>query len=496
MAEVSDCMDSDRETCYSALKRNDARFDGRVFVGVSSTKIYCRLICRAKAPKKENCTFFPSAAAAEAAGYRPCRLCRPELAPGLPASIRPSAAQKVSELVEENCLDDLDLKNLAAALDTTPEELSRAFQEEFGTTLQQYLTTRRLLLAKHLITDTGLPLDEIALYTRQKDANTMDQLFLGHYRAASHTFRNPRKNYPTDPPKVTLKLGYRPPYAWDALLGFLEVRAIPGVEMVKDGAYYRTAGVEHNSNHYKGWLSVRNEPARNRVSLDLSRSLLPVLPKILFKVKKLFDLDSDPEAVFLGLAALEDSGYAARVPGIRVPGCFDPFEISVRAILGQQITVKAARTLAMRFAHNFGIEISTPFEEPNCVFPTPSAITKLELPIENRLGPLGITRMRARSILSLAQAIENSDVCFSPSAAPEDEFKKLLKLPGFGPWTVQYVGMRAFSWPDAFLHTDYGIKKALPGLKDKQILEMAEKWAPWRSYAAFCLWKALDTTTS
>ncbi len=496
MAQISDPMSLDREVCYRALRDNDWGYDGRIFVGVSSTKIYCRLTCRHKAPKKENCTFYPSAAAAEAAGYRPCRLCRPELAPGPPISVTPGVAQKAAWLVDENCLDDFHTENLAGRLGITAEDLSRAFLERFGATAEQYLKTRRLLLAKHLLTDTDLSLEEIAVCARLNDPQTLEKLFRKHYRAAPLSFRNPKKTVPSDSGQVTLKLGYRPPYAWDTLLGFLETRAIPGVEIVKDGSYYRTLGIEHLSRHFRGWLSVRNEEAKNRVSLDIFISLLPVLPKILFRVRRLFDLDSDPEAVYTGLLALEDSGYAPRVPGIRVPGCFDPFEISVRAILGQQITVKAARTLAMRLTHNYGARIDTPFEGLNYVFPTPSDITQLEPPIENRLGPLGVTRLRAHSILSLAQAIENGDICFSPARNPEHELKKLLELPGFGPWTVQYVGMRAFGWPDAFLHTDYGIKKALPGLKQKEILEISRQWAPWRSYAALNLWKSLEPTTS
>lgn len=295
---------------------------------------------------------------------------------------------------------------------------------------------------------------------------------------------------------ISLTQGYRPPYAWDELIDFLAARTIPGVEQVEDGAYTRTVLMRDGSDPYRGWISVRNEPEDNSVSITMCSSLLPVVTKVLQRVRKLFDLDCNPVEIQERLSVLDELAPGMCVPGLRLPGCFDPFEVSVRAILGQQVTVKAARTLAMRFAHTFGGRIATPFEELRYTFPTSEAVCGLERPIENRLGPLGITGMRARSILALAEAIEGGAVRFTLDSDPEVEMGKLLKLPGFGPWTVQYVGMRAFSWPDAFPHTDYGVKKALAGWTQKEILDESQKWKPWRSYATMNLWNSLKDDKS
>ncbi|HPI14476.1 MAG TPA: AlkA N-terminal domain-containing protein [Spirochaetota bacterium] len=287
------------------------------------------------------------------------------------------------------------------------------------------------------------------------------------------------------------RLRYLPPYAYDELLEFLENRAIPGVEYVERGTYYRTAQIRKGNESYRGWLSVTNLPDENSLSVTMSGSLLHVSEMVISRVRRLFDTDCDPIKIANSLSVMNALAPDMCLSGIRLPGCFDPFEISVRAVLGQQVTVRAARTLAMRFAHAFGEEIITPFEKLQYVFPPPEVISNLEQPVENILGPLGITGVRARSIFALARAIQTGTIDFSATADPETELPKLSKLPGFGPWTVQYVGMRAFGYPDAFPHTDYGIKKALEGLTEKEILSKSLKWKPWRSYATLLLWNSL-----
>ncbi|WFR55714.1 AlkA N-terminal domain-containing protein [Anaerocolumna sp. AGMB13025] len=484
--------DLDRTACYAALKAHDPRFDGRFFTGVSSTGIYCRPICRVKLPKEENCTFFMSAPAAEAAGYRPCRRCRPELAPGLSLVDSTSyLAQKAAMIMEENCLADMKIADLAAMLDVTDRHLRRAFTERFGVSPVQYLQTRRLLLAKCLLADTGLSITKVALYSGFGSIRRFNDLFKKYYRAAPTAFRKSEKAMTENKETITLTLGYRPPYAWDELIEFLAGRAITGVELVKDGIYSRTVAVHNGKELYCGWISVENKPKNNSLSITMCAALLPVLTKILARLRRLFDLNCDPIEIYKKLSVLDELTPGLCVPGLRLPGCFDPFEISVRAVLGQQVTVKAARTLAMRFAHAFGGTITTPFEELQYTFPTSETILSLKPPIENNLGPLGITGARGRSIYALAEAIETGSIHFTSDADPKVQMEKLLKLPGFGPWTVQYIGMRAFSWPDAFPHTDYGVKKALSNLTEKEILEKSQEWKPWRSYAVMNLWNSL-----
>ncbi len=363
----------DTEACYAALASHDARFDGRFFIGVSSTGIYCRPVCRVKLPKKENCLFFANAASAEAEGFRPCLKCRPELAPGNSSIDSVSRiARKAASLIEEGYLEDHNLTS------------------------------------------------------------------------------------------------------------------------VTDDTCHRTVLVRRKAKVYRGWISVANVPRRNSHSLTMSSGLLPVLSPVLARVRAIFDTNCDPVEIYEKLQTMNEISPKLPMPGIRLPGCFDPFEMSVRAILGQQITVKAARTLAMRFSKKFGEKLATPWQELSLTFPEPEAICALSAPIADHLGPLGITAARANSILSLAKAMTSGSINLYNSSNPLIEMEKLLELPGFGPWTVQYIGMRAMGWPNAFPHTDYGVKKALANVKAEEIPVMAKKWQPWRSYATINLWNSLE----
>ena len=484
----------DRKSCYAALKAHDARFDGRFFVGVRSTGIYCRPICRVKTPLEKNCTFYPSAAAAELAGYRPCMKCRPELAPGhssFDAAAR--LARNAAKIIEENRLLDSDMTELADNLGITDRHLRRVFAAEFGVSPTRYLQTCRLLLAKNLLTDTRLSVTQIAMAAGFGSIRRFNELFKTQYKLAPSDLRKQECRYMNgDNESITLRLGYRPPYHWKRQIDFLAGRVIPGVENVKDGTYRRTVSLRQGEETRTGWISVQNTEEKNLIAVTLSHSLLRVLPKVIASVKHLFDLDGDPAEIDKTLEIMNEYSSGIYVSGTRLPGCFDPFEMSVRAILGQQITVKAAKTLAMRLAMTFGEKIETPFDELSTIFPSPETILAFGGDVENRLGPLGITGVRARSIFSLADKLSFGEIDLSPQADPETTIPKLLTISGVGPWTAQYIAMRTLGFPDAFPHTDYGVKKAFAGLSEQEIMRHAEAWRPWRAYATINLWHSLE----
>lgn len=486
----------DGKACYAALRAHDARFDGRFFVGVSSTMIYCRPVCHAKLPREENCTFFVSAAAAEAAGYRPCRRCRPELSPGLSPTDSSSRMAKMAAIaIEESCFSELKISELASKIGITDRHLRRIFYKEYGVSPIRFIQTGRLLLAKRLLSETELPFAEVAMSSGFGSIRRFNALFKKHYKLTPSEFKRPINLSPRINDAITLLQAYRPPYAWNELVEFLATRAIPGIESAEAGVYRRTVAIKEGKMTHYGWISVENKPEKNALSVMISCSLLPVMPKVLSRIRCLFDVDCSPTEIYDRLCTMNRISPGMCILGLRLPGCFDPFEMSVRAVLGQQVTVKSARTLAKRFAETFGEKVSTPFAELNYTFPTPESISALEPPVENSICPLGIISARARSLYALAGAIEAGAISLSHGAEPGREMEKLLHLPGFGPWTVQYISMRALGWPDAFPHTDYGVKKALSGMTQSEILHLSEDWKPWRSYATVNLWNYLSKIT-
>ena len=484
----------DANACYAAFRAHDARFDGRFFIGIASTGIYCRPVCRVRMPKAENCSYHVSAAAAEAAGFRPCLKCRPELAPGQSLmDARERLVRKAASIIEEDSPDEDGIDGLAEALGVSGRHLRRVFSVEYGVSPVRFAQTCRLLLAKSLLTDTGLPVTNVAFASGFGSLRRFNDLFKRHYRMTPTDLRRSGGN-PGGKEKdaITLRLGYRPPYRWDRIAGFLADRAVSGVESAGPDFYRRTVAVRDGNATLRGWISVVNEAKRNALAVTVSSSLLPVLPKVLGRVKALFDLNAEPLEIYEKLSVMNAHTSGLFTPGLRVPGCFDPFEMAVRAVLGQQITLRAARTLAARLASAFGDSIATPFGELTHVFPAPGRICALETPIGDRLGPLGITGIRARAISALAGALVEGSIALDRTSDPQTTMTRLLALPGFGPWTVQYIAMRVLGWPDAFPHTDYGVKTALGGLSPERILELSENWRPWRSYATIGLWASLN----
>ncbi len=485
-------LKGEEKAWYVAFKAKDTRFDGRFFVGVSSTGIYCRPICRARLPKAENCTFYVSASAAEQAGYRPCLLCRPELAPGnAPVDAASSLARRAAGLLEADCGSEQGIEKLADQLGCSSRHLRRAFTAEYHVSPVQYLQTCRLLLAKSLLTDTNLPVIDVAMAAGFGSLRRFNALLKKQYGLAPTAMRKQVTGNSSHDSNVTLTLGYRPPYQWKQILDFLAGRAIAGIEKVIDDEYFRTVRLDAgDGQHVHGWIKAGHRPQKNALAVTVSSTLLPVLSQVLDRVRHLFDLCCDPDAIAETLVVMDNIRPGLCVPGIRLPGCFDAFEMMVRAVLGQQITVKAAKTLAARLGEAYGTPVDTGIKGLTHVFPSLETFLSLDGQIADHLGPLGITGARANTILGLAKALAAGRTDLRFCVEPQAELEKLMKIPGIGAWTAQYIAMRVMGWPDAFPHTDYGVKKALSPHTPAEILMLAESWRPWRSYATINLWNA------
>ncbi|MBX3332049.1 MAG: helix-turn-helix domain-containing protein [Nitrospira sp.] len=475
----------DSVTCYRALRARDVRFDGRFYVAVSSTRIYCRPVCTVKPPRFENCRFYLSAAAAEVAGYRPCLRCRPELAPGN-ASVDATTrlAQAAASLIEDRALDPGGLGGVASSLGITDRHLRRVFGAEFGVSPVEFAQTQRLLLAKRLLTDTSLPITEVAFASGFESLRRFNALFRQRYRLQPGQLRR-RANITEIPvaDALNFELSFRPPYDWPAMRTFLGARAIAGVEMLDGSCYRRTVRVTAEAKDHLGWIEVGLSHKKPALHVVVSSSLVRVLPPVLARVKALMDLSCNPTEVAGVLGEL-----AQRRPGMRVPGTFDGFEVAVRAIVGQQVTVAAARTIAGRFAAALGDPIETPFETLTTVFPSAARVANAAVDFIARLG---MPTARARTVMALARAVADGDLTLTPHTDLDVTLERLRTLPGVGEWTAQYIAMRALAWPDAFPHTDLGVMKALKEKNARRVLEAGEVWRPWRAYAVMQLWHSL-----
>ena len=474
-------MPLDPDACYRALTTHDSRFDGRFFVGVSSTRIYCRPVCNVRLPRRENCHFFASAAAAEVGGYRPCMRCRPELAPGN-ASIDAVArlAQGAVDLIENGALEAGGIEHLSARVGVTSRHLRRIFDTEFGVSPIEYAQTQRLLLAKRLLTDTALPVTEVALASGFASVRRFNALFKARYRMPPGRLRSARGDQAL-PEVLAFELSFRPPYDWEALLAFLRNRAIDGVESVRDDAYGRTVAIAHRGSLHVGRIEVRRAPRKAALQVAMSPSLVHAVPAVLSRVKHAFDLACDPVVV---AAALGD--LAAARPGLRVPGTFDGFELAVRAVIGQQISVRAARTVLGRIARAYGEALTTDEGDARVrLFPTAARLAQLS---PDDIVTLGVTTARARTLIGLSTAVACGKIRLEPESDVEETVNALMALPGIGPWTANYIAMRALRWPDAFLSNDLVVLKALGETRPAGALRASEAWRPWRAYAVMHLW--------
>lgn len=483
-------MDQDNRRLYDALTARDARFDGVFYVGVTSTDVYCRPICPARTPKAGHCRFFESPQAAEHAGFRPCLRCRPELAPGsAPVDDAQRVARLIVQRLEEGNLDETaGLEEIADQFELSSRQIRRIVQKELGVAPIQLLLTRRLLLAKQLLTETRLPITEVAFASGFSSLRRFNDAFAKRYGMPPTRLRRKAADGVSavgGTGTSILQLAYRPPYDWPGVLAFLAGRALTGIEHVTDRSYARTVEL----GDAKGWLQVTQSPTHPALMLEFTHSLMPVLPALLSRVRALFDLDARPDLIAKHLA--RDARLAPAIrrnPGLRVPGAFSGFEMGVRAILGQQVTVRAATTIACRFVTAFGEPIVTPFPELNRLTPSPARVALASV---DDIARHGIVAARSRAIIALAAAQAAGGIQLDGAAHPNPDrsIARLAALPGIGPWTAHYIAMRALRWPDAFPKEDIAVRNNLGGVTAKEAERLSQAWRPWRSYAVMHVWR-------
>jgi len=478
--------ETDNSIFERARLSRDVRFDGRFFVGVKTTGIYCRPVCPANPPKSDNVLFFASAAAASEAGYRPCLRCRPECAPGSPAWAGTSTTvQRGLRLIAEGALDDGDVESLADRLGVTSRHLRRLFTRHVGASPVAVAHTQRLHFAKRLIDQTALPMKEISLAAGFGSVRRFNDAFRKTYDRSPRELRR-GTGHDEGTHLLRLMLPYREPYDWNRLVGFLAARAIPGLERISGGQYQRAIRVGDS----QGVVEVRDEGGS--ISLTVHGIATELLFPVAQRVRSLFDVDApiDDIAEVLGRDR-QLRRWLRSHPGVRVPGAWDGWELAVRAILGQQVSVKAATTLAGRVVDTYGeiLALDLPAKMPGRLFPSPARLLRA------RLENLGIIRSRAQSIRVLARAVVDGKVRFD-ATQPLDEFRDAMTgLPGIGDWTADYVAMRALKDPDSFPATDLGLRRAFEGVKGgrvsaRELQELAESWRPWRAYAALLIWNS------
>ncbi len=486
-----DCLDAD--ACYRVLRTRDARFDGRLFVAVSSTGIYCRPVCPARTPKREHCRFFPSAAAAQHAGFRPCLRCRPETAPG-GGAWRGTAGtvSRALSLIADGALDgEGDVDALAARLGVGERQLRRLFHHHLGASPVVVAQTRRVLFAKQLLHETRLPITDVAFAAGFGSVRRFNETFRALFGRPPSALRRAVRGAGSPPGAgVTLRLRYRPPYDWPAILAHLAARAVEGVEEVAGDVYRRTTLGDGGC----GTVEVAHDPAAGSLAVTVRVEGVRALPAVLERVRRLFDVDADVGAITANLTSdpLLAPLVAAR-PGLRVPGAWDGFELAVRAVLGQQITVQAARRLAGRLVALCGEPLPGSAGSLTHSFPTPERVAATDL------GALGMPEARRATLGRLARAALADPDLLRPGTDVEAAVRRLRAVPGIGEWTAQYVALRALRDPDAFPAADVGLLRGAatggrPRPEPAALLRRAERWRPWRAYAAQHLWTAVPTT--
>lgn len=482
-------MDMDFEACRRAFLTRDPRFDGRIFGAVKTTGIYCRPICPARTPKAQNMTFYPTAAAAQEAGYRPCLRCRPEASPDLGAWRGTSnTVSRALALIEGGAMDAGDVDALASRLGVGERQLRRLFRQHLGASPVSVAQTRRVLLAKQLIQETRLPMGEVALASGFGSVRRFNETFQQLFGRPPGELRRSRQAEIPAADGITVRLPYKPPYDWDAIIRFLTDRAIPGVERVEPRRYARTLSVDGATG-----VVIVTPRKDGALSAEIRFPRMNALPAVIARVRRVFDLSADP--TLIGAHLSQDPALAPLVaarPGLRAPGAWDGFELAVRAILGQQITVSAARGLAAKLVERYG----EPIEDAAAaelgltrVFPAPERL------VGEDIAALGMPRARGAALEALARTVAADRSIFTPRADLESAIAALKALPGVGEWTAQYIALRELREPDAFPQADIGLMRAMAdehGVRPtaEQLLARSAAWRPWRAYAAQHLWAA------
>ncbi len=470
----------DWRVCSRARLSRDARFDGKFYIAVLSTRIYCRPICPARTCKESNVRYYPTAAAAAEAGFRPCLRCRPECSPGTPAWLGTSnTVSRAVRLIEESGLEEGGVENLADRLGVGSRHLRRLFVRHLGATPSAVAHTRRLHFAKKLIDDTSLPMGDVALAAGFGCVRRFNAAIRTVFNRTPTEIRHLARRTKSQPENQYLfHLRFRPPYDWTGVLAFLAARATPGVEIVEGNSYQRTISIQGSRGYFEVSPDTKNNSLTVRVQIGDPRTLY----KIIERIRSMFDLNADWTAIVRTLAG--DAELVERIeagPGLRVPGCWDGFELAVRAILGQQITVRGATTMAGRLVETLGEPFSVGHGLMR-LFPTPAAIA------EANLSNIGLTRRRAETIRNLGRAVRDGHIKFDEIIDGDAFLARLLEIPGIGHWTAQYVAMRAMGEPDAFPIGDAALLSTLRLASDAELRQRAEAWRPWRAYATMYLW--------
>ncbi|HYD79000.1 MAG TPA: AlkA N-terminal domain-containing protein [Paucimonas sp.] len=496
---------ADRTRYYRALAAKDTRFDGVFFTGVKTTGIYCRPVCAVKTPRESSCEFFSSAAAAEAAGYRPCLRCRPELAP---YAVQQNLAYAVWQRIAAGALNDGDVERLAEEVGLSSRQLRRVLLQHFGVTPVELAQTQRLLFAKKLLQETSLSMVDVAYAAGFGSVRRFNTLFAERYRMAPTEVRRAIRSdgkEGKEPDALTLRLAYRPPFGWDDIARYLAGRAIPGVEAIENDkgtpVYLRSVRLRTVSGVADGWLRVTHLAAKHQLQAQIAPSLAPLLMPLMARLRNQFDLDANPDIIRLHLQ--QDpllSAQLARAQGLRVPGAFDAFELAVRAVLGQQVSVAGATTLSGRLVARFGRSCrpgTMPVPALTHHFPQAQTLANAEA---SEIAQIGMPATRAATIRALARFAADGGLQMKPGCTLDEAVARLKTVAGIGDWTAQYIALRALRFPDAFPAGDLGLQKAAAGdghrgrnqqLTEKQLSARAQAWAPWRGYAALLLWHSL-----
>jgi len=482
---MSDALSLDTRALDRARASRDPRFDGKFFIAVTSTRIYCRPICRVRDAKRANIRYYFSAAAAAEAGFRPCLRCRPEAAPGTPAWQGTSAVVKRAlRLIDGGILDDASVDDLAVKLGVGPRHLDRLFVQHVGASPVVFAQTRRLHFAKRLLDETSLTICEIALAAGFGSLRRFNTVFRRTYHCAPSDLRRRRPSDAGAHPEgtVMLKLAFRPPYDFARVLAFLRARAIPGVEKIDGGGYARTVRAGKGS----AVVSVRRKDDEDALELRVAGADPTDLFELSSSARRVFDTAADPSQILQAFGSDPILGpLVTRTPGLRIPGAWDPFECAVRAILGQQVSVAAARTLAARLVQRMGTAVESASPDLTVLFPSAEAIAG------GSLEGLGLTRGRIAALQGLARAVAAHEIDFT---ATDETVAALNRIAGVGPWTSQYVALRALGDPDAFPGSDLILRRMAGAggraLTEAELESRAEAWRPWRAYAATHLWDA------